>query len=218
MDLRQRQSMKMVFVLLISTVFCAIATFIAIALVMERSSTPAASSTAAPIMVIVAGTPVALYPDPNKIVVLASELGDGSGPESVTTATVLPGVPPDAQPTLTATPLPPTATPWPAEVIFVGYLVQPGDSLFRITQKQNTSIDLMALYGISSENIIVGNTLSLPVANPAFCPGLIAYVVRQYETVSSIARRFGTTPQAIASVNNLDANYSIKVTQVICIQ
>ena len=75
----------------------------------------------------------------------------------------------------------------------------------------------MALYGISSENIIAGNTLSLPVANPAFCPGLIPYVVRDHETVSSIAQRYGTSPEAIASVNNLDANYSIKTTQVICI-
>ena len=217
MDQQQKQSMKMVFVLLVSAVFCGIATFLAIALVMDRTSTLAFSPTSSPVVVIVADTPVALYPDPNKIVVLASELNTGSVPESAATATVSPGTSPDVQPTLIPTPFPPTTIPLQPEVIFVGYLVQPGDSLYRITQKQNTSIDLMALYGISSENIIAGNTLSLPVANPAFCPGLIPYVVRDHETVSSIAQRYGTSPEAIASVNNLDANYSIKTTQVICI-
>ena len=217
MDRQQKQNMRMVFVLLVSAALCGIATFVAIALVMGRTSTPALSPTNSPVVIIVADTPVALYPDPNKIVVMASELGTVAAPESAATASAIPGNPPDAQPTLTATPLPPTPIPLPSEVIFVGYVVQPGDSLYRITQKQNTSIDLMALYHISAENIIVGNTLSLPVANPAFCPGLLPYVVRDHETVSSIARRFGTSADAIAAVNNLDANYSIKTTQVICI-
>ena len=217
MDRQQKQNMRMVFVLLVSAVLCGIATFVAIALVMERTSTPVSSATGEPVMILVADTPVALYPDPNKIVVMANELGSVTGPESAATASAVAGNPTDLQPTLTATPVPPTPIPPPPEVIIVGYLVQPGDSLYAITKKQNTSIDLMSVYSISAENMIVGNTLSLPVANPAFCPGLLAYVVRDQQTVSNIARNFGTTPDAIAAVNNLDANYSIKTTQVICI-
>ena len=217
MDRKQEQNLRMVFVLLVSAVLCGLATFVAIVLVMDRTSTAALSPTSSPFMIIVADTPVALYPDPNKIVVMASEADNLTVPESEATASDIPGNPTDGQPTLTPTPLPPTPIPLPSQVIFIGYVVQPADSLFRITQIQNTSIDLMALYGISSDNMIVGNTLSLPVANPAFCPGLLPYVVRDHETVSTIASRFGTTAEAIGAVNNLDANYSIKTTQVICI-
>ena len=217
MDRQQKQNMRMVFVLLVSAVLCGIATFVAIALVMERTSTPVSSPAGEPVMSLVADTPVALYPDPNKIVVMANESGSVSGPESAATASAVAGNPSDLQPTLTATPVPPTPIPPPPEVIIVGYLVQPGDSLYAVTKKQNTSIDLMSVYSISAENMIAGNTLSLPVANPVFCPGLLPYVVRDQQTVSNIARNFGTTPDAIAAVNNLDANYSIKTTQVICI-
>jgi LysM repeat protein len=214
MDRQQKQNARMLFVLLVSAVLCGSATFVAIMLAMDRTSTPAIILITSPQVVIVANTPVALYPDPNKIVIMASELGTVTvvAPESA-----IPGNPPDAQPTLIPTPLPATPIPLPSEVIFVGYVVQPGDTLYGITKKQNTSIDLMALYGISAENIIVGNTLSLPVANPAYCPGLLPYVVRDHETVSNIARRFGTTPDAIGAVNNLGSNYLIKTTQVICI-
>ena len=219
MDRQQKQSVRMLFVLLVSAVLCGSATFVAIMLVMDRTSTPAIIPTSSPQVIIVANTPVALYPDPNKIVVMASESGTGTvvAPESAATASAIPINPSDVQPTLIPTLLPATPIPLPSEVIFVGYVVQPGDSLYRITKKQNTSIDLMALYDISAENIIVGNPLSLPVANPAYCPGLLAYVVRDHETVSIIARRFGTSPDAIGAVNNLDANYLIKTTQVICI-
>jgi LysM repeat protein len=214
MDRQQKQNARMLFVLLVSAVLCGSATFVAIMLAMDRTSTPAIILTTSPQVVIVANTPVALYPDPNKIVIMASELGTVTvvAPESA-----IPGNPPDAQPTLIPTPLPATPIPLPSEVIFVSYVVQPGDTLYGITKKQNTSIDLMALYGISAENIIVGNTLSLPVANPAYCPGLLPYVVRDHETVSDIGRRFGTTPDAIGAVNNLGSNYLIKTTQVICI-
>jgi LysM repeat protein len=219
MDRQQKQNVRMLFVLLVSAVLCGSATFVAIMLVMDRTSTPAIIPTSSPQVIIVANTPVALYPDPNKIVVMANESGAVAvvAPESAATASAIPGIPPDVQPTLIPTPLPATPIPLPSEVIFVGYVVQPEDSLYRITKKQNTSIDLMALYGISAENIIVGNPLSLPVANPAYCPGLLPYVVRDHETVSIIARRFGTSPDAIGAVNNLDANYLIKTTQVICI-
>jgi LysM repeat protein len=57
----------------------------------------------------------------------------------------------------------------------------------------------------------------LPVANPAFCPGSQPHVVRDQQTVSEIARAYGTTPQAIGAINGLDANYSVKTTQVICV-
>lgn len=227
MEQSQRQNMRMVFVLMVSAVFCAIATFVALALIIERSDTPPPQSVDVPIMITVAGTPVALYPDSNKTVLLVSEAGTVVAPESgdpaqetadaaatevigaTATAIIAPTVPPS--------PIPPTPTPVPPQVIFTPYVVQSGDSLYRITQIQNTSIDLMALYGIASVDLVAGNTLNLPIANPAYCPGMIPHIVRDQQTVFSIARIYGSTPQAIAVANNLDASYTIKTTQVLCI-
>jgi len=191
-----------------------------LALVIDRSNSPTESADAIPIVITVAGTPVALYPDPNKTILLVSEAGTPVAPESgnpeQATAVILVTVTP-AQPLPSPTPLPPPPTPVPPSVIFTSYVVQPGDSLYRITQVQNTSIDLMALHGISSSAMVAGNVLNLPIANPTFCPGMIPHVVRDQQTVYSIAREYGSSPDAIAAVNGLDANYTVKTTQVICV-
>lgn len=122
--------------------------------------------------------------------------------------------PPVAQPT--APPPPPAATGGNA-VIFIDYVVQPDDTLYRITEKQPTSIELMAVHGISAENIVPGATLRLPVANAAVCSGGRTYVVRPGDTVFSISRAYNTTTQAIASANGLAADFRIDVAQVLCI-
>lgn len=136
------------------------------------------------------------------------------------------GVQPTSEPTqpLVVATIPPTtaAAPAPATsaqaVIFIDYVVQPEDTLYRITEKQTTSIELMAVHGISSEDIVPGATLRLPVANPAFCSaGGRQYVVRPGDTVFSIANRFNTTTQAIAAANSLGADFRIDVAQVLCI-
>jgi LysM repeat protein len=105
----------------------------------------------------------------------------------------------------------------PESVIFKDYVVQSSDSLYSIGQAQNSSIELMALHGIDGEDMVPGKTLRLPYANPAYCPGNRAYVVRDHDTVYGIATAFNTTPQAIAELNNLDSSYTIKPPQVICI-
>ncbi len=225
MDQSQRQSMKMIFVLMVSAVFCAVATFVALALVIDRSNSPTENTDMIPIVITVAGTSVALYPDPNKSILLVSEAGtpvapESGNPEQATAAAataIIQVTETPAQPLASPTPLPPPPTPVPPSVIFTSYVVQPGDSLYQITLVQNTSIDLMALYGISSTAIVAGNVLNLPIANPAFCPGMIPHVVRDQQTVYSIAREYGSSPDAIAAANGLDANYTVKTTQVICI-
>jgi LysM repeat protein len=112
---------------------------------------------------------------------------------------------------------PPPATGGGDAVIFIDYVVQPGDTLYRIADTQATSIELMAVHGISAEDIVPGTTLRLPVANPAVCPGATTYVVRPGDTVFSLSRRYNTTTQAIASANGLGPDFRINVAQVLCI-
>jgi len=102
-------------------------------------------------------------------------------------------------------------------VIFIDYVVQAGDTLYSIADKQATSIELMAVHNISAEDLVPGTTLRLPVGNPAACSGASVYVVRPGDTVFSIAKRYNTTTQAIASANGLAADFRINVAQVLCI-
>lgn len=160
------------------------------------------------------GTIVYLQPVPEKMVSL-------SQPPVVQEPTAAPSPFPTQA---TATEIPPVVQPTSAPVtgggeavIFIDYVVQPGDTLYRIADIQATSIELMAVHGISAEDIVPGTTLRLPVANPAVCSGLATYVVRPGDTVFSIAQRYGTTTQAIASSNGLGADFRIDVAQVLCI-
>ena len=170
------------------------------------------------------GVVVYLNVDPADALRLQQDPALPQGP----TATVSP-----LQPTLTpqavATLPLPTNTPLPANpaqigpvagvepVTFVQYVVQAEDTLYRITEKQKTSIELMAVHGIDAADLVPGNTLSLPVANPNYCASSTPYVVRPGDTVFSIANRFNTTTQRLAQVNNLGADFRIDIANVLCI-
>lgn len=104
------------------------------------------------------------------------------------------------------------------KVIFKEYTVMQGDSLYSIARANNSSIELMALHGIAANQMVPGTVLPrLPYANPDYCPGYTAYVVRDHDTVFSIARTRGTTVATIAQLNRLDANYTIYAADVICV-
>jgi LysM repeat protein len=196
----QFRSMNMVFVMAVSAVFCAAATFIAILLLSNRPQVPAEDTAAGNGFNLSGTAPFATFPpavDP--------------GQQQVVVATEPPTpIPP------TLTPQPPTRSPDP--IIFIDpYYVQPNDSLYSIAEQQNSSIELMALWGISAEDLMPGQPIRLPVANPAYCPGSRAYVVRDKDTAFRIAVQFNTTADILRQMNGLDENYRIQVTQVICV-
>jgi LysM repeat protein len=103
------------------------------------------------------------------------------------------------------------------KVIFKDYTVLQGDSLYSIAEANNSSIELMAKHGVDAHDLVPGTVIRLPYANPAYCPGMRAYVVRDKDTVFRIAKFFSTTVDAIALTNRLDPNYTIFTTDVICI-
>lgn len=146
--------------------------------------------------------------------------GEGEAQENVTiiaqepSATPIPTLPPPPPPTLT--PVPPTPVPV-SQYTFVNYQVIPGDTLWSVSQKHNTTISLMARFGIDSTDIIPGTTIRIAVANPAYCPGTRPYVVEEGDTLSSIARRNGTTVQNLMQINNISPNSRLDTTMVICV-
>ncbi|HUM70602.1 MAG TPA: LysM peptidoglycan-binding domain-containing protein, partial [Chloroflexota bacterium] len=102
-------------------------------------------------------------------------------------------------------------------LIFINYQVQPGDTLFRIQTNQITTIALMARFGISAADLVVGNVLSLPVGDPNACSGWRPYVVLRGDTAFGISQFYGISLQELQARNGLDANYSLYETQVICV-
>jgi len=112
---------------------------------------------------------------------------------------------------------PPTAVPRPNQVIIENYQVVQGDTLYSITTKRNTSISLMARYGISASTLVPGTVIPLPVANPAYCPGTFPYVVQEEDTLSTIAIKCGTTVDTLKQINGFGDVYRLDVTDVICV-
>lgn len=121
---------------------------------------------------------------------------------------------------LTPTPLP---TLVPADLsgveplIYELYVVQAGDTLYRLAQNFNTAVELMAEKGIASDDLIPGAQIRIPRPNPNYCPGLQKYVVREGDNVFRIGQRYGRTTEQLRSANNLNINYDIKIGQVLCI-
>lgn len=106
------------------------------------------------------------------------------------------------------------------DYLFVSYTVVAGDTLYSIanTKGFNTTIPLMARFGIDSTQIYTGNVIQVPVANPAACPGNYAYVVRAGDTLSSIAVKCGTTVDNLKAINGISGDtYRLDETSVLCV-
>lgn len=135
----------------------------------------------------------------------------GGGDDTAILPTVAPSPTPNILPSVT--PGPPAVDP----VIFINYTVQPGDTLYSISTRQDTSISLMARYGISSVDMVPGRTIRLPIGNPAYCPGNLPYAVAEGDTAFSIAAKCGITVQELQRINNLDANFTVYSASIICV-
>ena len=87
------------------------------------------------------------------------------------------------------------------------YIVQKGDTLYKIANANNTTVDEIAnLNDLDTNDIYIGQMLVLPNNNP---DNLITgddnleYVVQNGDTLYNIALRYNTTPEAIIDKNNL---------------
>ena len=109
--------------------------------------------------------------------------------------------------------------PLPAPPVCPGftYVVRPGDTLFGLAKRFNTSVTaiLAANPGIDPNRLQIGQEICLPAPAPP-CPGF-TYTVGPGETVFSLARRFGTSVEAILAANPGLVPEKLAVGQRICI-
>jgi LysM repeat protein len=99
------------------------------------------------------------------------------------------------------------------------YIVQPGDTLFSIARRYNTTVEaIQRANGIVNPWYIrVGQKLVIPQGGTSPLPGGNTYVVQPGDTLYSIAARFGKNVWDIIVANNLTDPYWILVGQVLTI-
>ena len=103
------------------------------------------------------------------------------------------------------------------------HVVQPGENLFRIALRYGTTVDaIVAANGLTNaQTIYVGQRLVIPrgsgssatAGRPTTTYG--TYVVRRGDTLSQIARRFGTTTAELARLNGIANPSAIYAGQVL---
>ena len=119
-------------------------------------------------------------------------------------------------PTLEENNTTPVVTP-PQNSSTVAYTVKSGDTLSEIAKEYGTTINAIAsLNNISNPDLIyVGQYLLIPTTSNANVSTSTTYTVKNGDTLSGIANRFGTTYQKLAEINGISDPNKIFAGQVI---
>lgn len=225
----QQKSNPLILMLMGLAVVSAAILFLAVSSVQNRPQSPEGSE-----VVTVGGQPITLRRDAAQTLVLVNNalpVPPPPQPEQVdpqpapTDPTAVPTTPPETAeqqqpapaPTQTAVPQPQPAPAAVEKIIFIDYQVQQSDTLYSIAQRIDTSIALMADKGISHDSLVPGTIIRLPIGNPAYCPGRRPYAIGEGDTVFSIGRRFNISKEDLQTINNLDANFSIRIADILCV-
>ncbi|MCI8327832.1 MAG: LysM peptidoglycan-binding domain-containing protein [Lachnospiraceae bacterium] len=96
----------------------------------------------------------------------------------------------------------------------IEYIVRAGDSLWLIAQRYNTTVDAIKnLNGLTNDMLNIGQVLKIPTSQVT---PYIEYTVRSGDTLWQLARTYGTTVDAIKSLNGLTSDM-LNIGQVLLI-
>lgn len=144
-------------------------------------------------------------PMPTKVAVRPSATA-AAAPAVTATPTATPS--PTTEPTVEATPTEePTSAPTVPASGEITYEVRWGDTLSRIAREYSTTVEAIMARNpriANASQVYAGMVLIIPVGATAPATGTATpgtYIVQRGDTLSSIARRFGTTVQALLAAN-----------------
>lgn len=208
-----------------AAILLALLAFLAITEIQNRSAETAEVPVAEGVETVIIGDQlITLQRDPALAVRLVppeAQLVEPAQPEAQPTAETAPA---EQQPEPTAVPAP-TETPVTAQVenrpeavIFINHTVQQSDTLYSLTRQYATSIALMAIHGISQDDLVPGQTIPLPVGNPEYCgAGNRPYAVGEGDTAFNISQRFNITKEDLRAINNLDEAFTVRIAEILCV-
>ena len=86
------------------------------------------------------------------------------------------------------------------------YTVKKGDTLYSIALKNNLTVqELKDLNNLTSNNLSIGQSLLIK-KNPKENTNITTYTVKSGDTLYTLANKYNTTVNAIATLNNLSSN------------
>lgn len=97
---------------------------------------------------------------------------------------------------------------------YVEYTVRAGDTLWELSRRYGTTVDaIKRLNGLTSDILYIGQVLKIPTSETS---SYFEYTVRAGDTLWELSRRYGTTVDAIKSLNGLtsDALYIGQVLKI----
>lgn len=96
----------------------------------------------------------------------------------------------------------------------VEYVVRAGDTLWLLSQRYGTTVaELKRLNNLTSDELSIGQVLRIPTGQ---APSYFEYTVRAGDTLWLLSQRYGTTVEAIKSLNGLTGNL-LNIGQVLLI-
>ena len=99
----------------------------------------------------------------------------------------------------------PTPTPTPPNNNYITYTVKSGDSLYKIANNYNTTVNsIKELNNLKSNNLSIGQQLKIPSSSND--TSYTTYTVKKGDSLWLIANNFNTTVDSIKRLNNLTSN------------
>ena len=91
--------------------------------------------------------------------------------------------------------------------MYINYKVEKGDTLYKIANKYNTSVNIIKdVNNLTTDNLTINQVLKIPTSTTSTETNYIIYNVKKGDSLYSISKKYNTTVDLIKSLNNLTTN------------